>query len=181
MPRRNQQTQPAPEQTEQEQREDIHEAIENQEEGTVVEAPTEAQPAEETAPAPHEEPNQEAARSEAAPAPVSEQRNQPAMLVTIKGGDPANDILATAEVEIAGFGTFRNIRIKNGDYGPRVAMPMTKMPMGGWRDVFYFESREMREQFDKEILSAYRQTMGMSDASYVDEPELEPDDMDMSM
>lgn len=105
--------------------------------------------------APVEQPTEEARETQrqAPPAPVEEHATQPetaqtagqqgettaptvepgrrelTMCVTIKEGDPERDTLATADVDIDGICTLRNVRIKNGDYGPRVTLPMTQMPV----------------------------------------------------
>lgn len=73
---------------------------------------------------------QTAGQQEETAAPTVEpERRELTMRVTIKEGDPERDILATADVDIDGICTLRNVRIKNGDYGPRVTLPMTQMPV----------------------------------------------------
>lgn len=106
------------------------------------------------------------------------------MCVTIKEGDPERDTLATADVDIDGICTLRNVRIKNGDYGPRVTLPMTQMPVTGrWRDVAYFPSQEIRDQFDKVVMGAYRQALDMTQNTAPEQAEAqnEPEYADMSM
>ena len=111
-------------------------------------------------------------------------RRELTMRVTIKEGDPERDILATADVDIDGICTLRNVRIKNGDYGPRVTLPMTQMPVTGrWRDVAYFPSQEIRDQFDNVVMGAYRQALGMAQNTAPEQAEAqnEPEYADMSM
>lgn len=85
--------------------------------------------------------------------------------VQIHSGHPTDDIAATADVEINGICTIRNVKVKNDDYGLEVVMPRTKMPdTGRFRDACVFPRREMRSQFDMAVLSAYQQEMGMSQA-----------------
>lgn len=160
--------------------------------------------------APVEQPTEEVRETQrqAPPAPVEEHATQPetaqtagqqgettaptvvpgrrelTMRVTIKEGDPERDILATADVDIDGICTLRNVRIKNGDYGPRVTLPMTQMPVTGrWRDVAYFPSQEIRDQFDKVVMGAYRQALDMTQNTAPEQAEAqnEPEYADMSM
>lgn len=160
--------------------------------------------------APVEQPTEEARETQrqAPPAPVEEHATQPetaqtagqqgettaptvepgrrelTMCVTIKEGDPERDTLATADVDIDGICTLRNVRIKNGDYGPRVTLPMTQMPVTGrWRDVAYFPSQEIRDQFDKVVMGAYRQALDMTQNTAPEQAEAqnEPEYADMSM
>lgn len=160
--------------------------------------------------APVEQPTEEARemQRQAPPAPVEEHATQPetaqtagqqgettaptvepgrrelTMRVTIKEGDPERDILATADVDIDGICTLRNVRIKNGDYGPRVTLPMTQMPVTGrWRDVAYFPSQEIRVQFDNVVMGAYRQALDMTQNTATEQAEAqsEPEYADMSM
>ena len=111
----------------------------------------------------------------------------PAMKATIKEGDMDNDLLATADVEVEGFGTFRNVRIKNGDYEPEVILPKTRLPVTGrWQEIFRFPSREMREQFNAAVLDAYHQELEMRPTEQTQEEEQLQDapeysDMDMTM
>ena len=100
-----------------------------------------------------------------------------------------NDLLATADVEVEGFGTFRNVRIKNGDYEPEVILPKTRLPVTGrWQEIFRFPSREMREQFNATVLDAYHQELEMQQSveQQADEDEqlmeeLESEEMGMTM
>lgn len=169
MPRRNQQTaapveQPA-EEARETQRQDPPAPVE--EHATQPEAENTAGQQEETT-APTVEPG----------------RRELTMRVTIKEGDPERDILATADVDIDGICTLRNVRIKNGDYGPRVTLPMTQMPVTGrWRDVAYFPSQEIRDQFDKVVMGAYRQALDMTQNTAPEQAEAhnEPEYADMSM
>ncbi len=115
---------------------------------------------------------------------VEPERRELTMRVTIKEGDPERDILATADVDIDGICTLRNVRIKNGDYGPRVTLPMTQMPVTGrWRDVAYFPSQEIRDQFDNVVMSAYQQALGMTQNTAPEQTEAQnlPEYADMSM
>ena len=133
---------------------------------------TPAAPVEETAPieqAPAEQGEQSAvdapAEQRAAETPAAPAREEPAeqavtMRVRIHAGDPAEDILATADVQVGGVGTIRNVKIKADDYGTTVVMPRTRMVESGrFKDAFYFESRELRQQFNAAVLDAYQQTM----------------------
>lgn len=128
---------------------------------------------------------QTAGQQEETAAPTVEpERRELTMRVTIKEGDPERDTLATADVDIDGICTLRNVRIKNGDYGPRVTLPMTQMPVTGrWRDVAYFPSQEIRDQFDKVVMGAYRQALDMTQNTAPEQAEAqnEPEYADMSM
>lgn len=131
------------------------------------------------------EATQTAGQQEETAAPTVEpERRELTMRVTIKEGDPERDILATADVDIDGICTLRNVRIKNGDYGPRVTLPMTQMPATGrWRDVAYFPSQEIRDQFDNVVMDAYQQALGMTQNTAPEQTEAqnEPEYADMSM
>ena len=73
---------------------------------------------------------------------------------------PESGVLATAEVKIGEICTIRNVKVKENDYGKEVVMPRTKMPYNtGYKDACFFESREMREQFDQSVLEAYELQM----------------------
>lgn len=73
---------------------------------------------------------------------------------------PEIGVLATAEVKIGEICTIRNVKVKENDYGKEVVMPRTKMPYNtGYKDACFFESREMREQFDQSVLEAYELQM----------------------
>lgn len=128
---------------------------------------------------------QTAGQQEETTAPTVEPgRRELTMRVTIKEGDTEKDILATADVDIDGICTLRNVRIKNGDYGPRVTLPMTQMPVTGrWRDVAYFPSQEIRDQFDNVVMGAYRQALDMTQNTVPEQAEAqnEPEYADMSM
>ena len=93
--------------------------------------------------------------------------NQLLLTVRIKEGDPAEDIAATADVDLGSICTIRNVKIKNDDYGLKVVMPKTKMPdIGRFKDACVFHSREVREQFDTAVLQAYQQqTQGLQQES----------------
>lgn len=125
-------------------------------------------------------------------APVVEQAAEPqqhrplTMKAIIKAGDMENDLLATADVEVEGFGTFRNVRIKNGDYEPEVVLPKTRLPITGrWQEIFRFPSREMREQFNATVLDTYHQELEIQHSErQADEQlmeELESEEMGMTM
>lgn len=87
---------------------------------------------------------------------------------------PEHGILATAEVRIGGICTIRNV--KENDYGIEVVMLRTKMPCHvGYKDACFFESHEIREQFDQSVLCAYEQQM---DPDYEMGRERIEDDMD---
>lgn len=133
---------------------------------------TPAAPTEETAPieqAPAEQGEQSAVdaavEQAAAKTPAASVQEEPTeqtvtMHVRIHAGDPAEDILATADVQVGGVGTIRNVKIKADDYGTAVVMPRTRMVESGrFKDAFYFESRELRQQFNAAVLDAYQQTM----------------------
>lgn len=117
---------------------------------------------------------------------VPQQHRPPTMKAIIKAGDMENDLLATADVEVEGFGTFRNVRIKNGDYEPEVILPKTRLPITGrWQEIFRFPSREMREQFNATVLDAYHQELEPQHSErQADEQlmeELESEEMGMTM
>lgn len=71
-----------------------------------------------------------------------------------------DDILATADVRIGDICTIRNVKVKDGDYGPEVVMPRTKLPeTGRFKDACYFDSLEAKTQFDAAVMKAYQQVM----------------------
>lgn len=93
-------------------------------------------------------------------------RNQLLLTVRIKDGDPAEDIIATADVDLGNICTIRNVKVKSDDYGLKVVMPRTKLPdTGRFKDACYFHSREVREQFDSAVLRAYEQTQALNQES----------------
>lgn len=85
------------------------------------------------------------------------------LCVKIYNTNSDDEIAATADVEINGICTIRNVKIKNSDYGLEVVMPRTKMPnTGRYRDSCVFPMREMRNQFDMAVLNAYQQDMALT-------------------
>lgn len=82
------------------------------------------------------------------------------MKAIIKAGDMENDLLATADVEVEGFGTFRNVRIKNGDYepggGPAQDPSSHHRPLA--RDIPVPQPGNA-EQFNATVLDAYHQEL----------------------
>lgn len=88
-----------------------------------------------------------------------------------------DDILATADVRIGDICTIRNVKVREGDYGPEVVMPRTKLPeTGRFKDACYFDSLEAKTQFDAAVMKAYQQVM----EPVTNAPEHEPgyEDMD---
>lgn len=74
------------------------------------------------------------------------------------------EFLATADVELAGICTIRNVKIKEDDYDLTVVMPRTKMAdTREYKDACFFESRSLREQFDQAVREAYTQTLAMEE------------------
>lgn len=137
----------------------VEEAAPTEQALTEEAVPAEQAPAEQT---PAEQTPAEQTAAEAPAAPVQEEPAEQAvtMRVRIHAGDPAEDILATADVQVGGVGTIRNVKIKADDYGTTVVMPRTRMVESGrFKDAFYFESRELRQQFNAAVLDAYQQTM----------------------
>lgn len=90
---------------------------------------------------------------------------QPVLPVTgvnIHTDSRRGEFLATADVELAGICTIRNVKIKEDDYDLTVVMPRTKMAdTREYKDACFFESRELREQFDQAVREAYTQTLAM--------------------
>ena len=148
--------------------------------------PTPAEEAEATAqdeqatgdtPAPAEEAEaaaqdgQTASDTPAQPRP-SQQTYQLGLTVRIKGGDPSEDIVATADVDLGNICTIRNVKIKEDDYGLKVVMPRTKLPeTGRFKDACYFHSVEARVQFDRAVLQSYEQSQALRQESGQSEPE----------
>lgn len=74
------------------------------------------------------------------------------------------EFLATADVELAGICTIRNVKIKEDDYDLTVVMPRTKMAdTREYKDACFFESRSLREQFDQAVREAYTQALAMEE------------------
>ena len=74
------------------------------------------------------------------------------------------EFLATADVELAGICTIRNVKIKEDDYDLTVVMPRTKMAdTREYKDACFFESRILREQFDQAVRAAYTQALAMEE------------------
>lgn len=68
------------------------------------------------------------------------------------------------------------MNVKENDYGIEAVMLRTKMPCHvGYKDAYFFESREIREQFDQSVLCAYEQQI---DPDYEMGWERIEDDMD---
>ena len=84
--------------------------------------------------------------------------------VSIHTDSRRGEFLATADVELAGICTIRNVKIKEDDYDLTVVMPRTKMAdTREYKDACFFESRELREQFDQAVREAYTQTLAMQE------------------
>ncbi len=80
------------------------------------------------------------------------------------------EFLATADVELAGICTIRNVKIKEDDYDLTVVMPRTKMAdTREYKDACFFESRSMREQFDQAVRDAYTQVLAMQEGQETSE------------
>ena len=100
--------------------------------------------------------------------------------VTIHTDSRRGEFLATADVELAGICTIRNVKIKEDDYDLTVVMPRTKMAdTREYKDACFFESRGLREQFDHAVLKAYEQTLGIQEQEQLgsQEPEMEESGM----
>ena len=94
------------------------------------------------------------------------------LTVRIKGGDPSEDIVATADVDLGNICTIRNVKIKEDDYGLKVVMPRTKLPeTGRFKDACYFHSAEARVQFDRAVLQSYEQSQALGQESGQSAPE----------
>ena len=88
------------------------------------------------------------------------------LTVHIKGGDPSEDIVATADVDLGNICTIRNVKIKEDDYGLKVVMPRTKLPeTGRFKDACYFHSVDARVQFDRAVLQSYEQSQALQQES----------------
>ena len=84
--------------------------------------------------------------------------------VAIHTDSRRGEFLATADVELAGICTIRNVKIKEDDYDLTVVMPRTKMAdTREYKDACFFESRGLREQFDQAVREAYTQTLAMQE------------------
>lgn len=84
--------------------------------------------------------------------------------VSIHTDSRRGEFLATADVELAGICTIRNVKIKEDDYDLTVVMPRTKMAdTREYKDACFFESRSLREQFDQAVREAYTQTLAMQE------------------
>ena len=126
-------------------------------------------PAEETVAAAQD--GQTASDTPAQPQP-SQQTYQLGLTVRIKGGDPSEDIVATADVDLGNICTIRNVKIKEDDYGLKVVMPRTKLPeTGRFKDACYFHSAEARVQFDRAVLQSYEQSQALGQESGQSAPE----------
>ena len=67
--------------------------------------------------------------------------------VAIHTDSRRGEFLATADVELAGICTIRNVKIKEDDYDLTVVMPRTKMAdTREYKDACFFESRGLRER-----------------------------------
>lgn len=56
--------------------------------------------------------------------------------------------------------TICNVKVREGDYGPEVVMPRTKLPKTGrFKDTCYFDSLVAKTQFDAAVMKAYQQVM----------------------
>jgi len=103
--------------------------------------------------------------------------NELPIVVKIVEHAPESGVLATAEVNIGGLVTVRNVKIKEDDYGLNVVMPRTKMPYTEqYKDSVFFATKEMRDRFDMVVKVTYQQEMGMEQE--MEEPaESEVEDM----
>lgn len=70
------------------------------------------------------------------------------------------EVLANADVNVAGIMTIRNVKIKQDDYGLTVTMPRTKMPhTEQYKDSVYFADKSMKQQFDMAVETAYQESV----------------------
>lgn len=91
--------------------------------------------------------------------------------VTITEHNPERGVLASADVNVAGMMTIRNVKIKEDDYGITVTMPRTKMPhTEQYKDSVYFADKSMKQQFDQAVENAYQESI-LTPVLDQDEPE----------
>ncbi len=108
---------------------------------------------------------------------------QPVLPVTgvnIHTDSRRGEFLATADVELAGICTIRNVKIKEDDYDLTVVMPRTKMAdTREYKDACFFESRELREQFDQAVREAYTQSLAMREGQTSGEEQAVHEEQDL--
>ena len=123
-------------------------------------------------------------QTQRAAAQVSPQETvQPVLPVTgvnIHTDSRRGEFLATADVELAGICTIRNVKIKEDDYDLTVVMPRTKMAdTREYKDACFFESRGLREQFDQAVREAYTQTLAMQEEQASGEEQTSGEEQDL--
>ena len=69
--------------------------------------------------------------------------------------EPRNNTLAMASLTIGGCFAVRGVKVVQGRNGPFVSMPQAKDGKGGYQNVCFPISREMREQVSRLVLDKY--------------------------
>lgn len=83
-------------------------------------------------------------------------------------------VIAMANVQISGFGTVRNVKVRNGCSGLEVEMPKTWIgDTNRIGNAFLIPDPDRRGQFDRAVLKAYGQKMGLPQI-----PDIQEADMD---
>jgi len=88
--------------------------------------------------------------------------NEMTFHATITQMNPAEGLLAYADVKVGELLTIRNVKVKQDDYGYVVTVPRTKMPNSDqYKDSLYFADKSMKEAFDKAVSDAYQNRLEM--------------------
>ena len=73
--------------------------------------------------------------------------------------EPRNNTLAMASLTIGGCFAVRGVKVVQGRNGPFVSMPQAKDGQGGYQDICFPTSKEVREQVSKLVLDKYNAQM----------------------
>jgi len=70
-----------------------------------------------------------------------------------------SNVLAMANITIAGCFSVRGVKVVEGQNGPFVSMPQARDGKGEWHDVCYPNNKDFRDQLSQTVLSAYNRQM----------------------
>ena len=73
--------------------------------------------------------------------------------------EPRSNTLAMASLTIGGCFAVRGVKVVQGRNGPFVSMPQAKDGQGGYQDICFPTSKEVREQVSKLVLDKYSAQM----------------------
>jgi Uncharacterized protein, involved in the regulation of septum location len=96
--------------------------------------------------------------------------------VRINSIRPQGSLKAIASVNLNGQFAVHNVKVMEGTKGLFISMPSYRGGNGQYRDICFPVTAEFKQQFDKAVLDAYRQTLvqGQKEAAQQQQPSEAP-------